>query len=110
MPGTCQVMVHGQVAFRYSWGRVETTVPAVNSALHRARAAMKEHLPARRTEWPSDTDATVAERELLDRYVAYGETRYVRRPGDDHYAPLAIDVLRITDGAVSEIVTFDGAV
>ena len=30
---------------------------------------MKEHLPEQRSEWPSDIDATAAERELLDRYV-----------------------------------------
>ena len=35
---------------------------------------------------------------------------YVRRPGDDAYSPLALDVLRIVDGAVAEIVTFDGAI
>lgn len=34
---------------------------------------------------------------------------YVRRPGDDAYTPLAIDVLRIEDGAVKDITTFDGA-
>jgi len=34
---------------------------------------------------------------------------YVRRPGDDGYTPLALDVLRIVDGAVAEIVTFDGS-
>ena len=118
------------------------------------------------------TDATAAERELLDRYVEYSErptrppssgcsartsasrcrrspasgraatsvvqswvdggfgtepfgsmrcvvTRanrqpavacYVRRPGDDAYTPLALDVLRIVGGAVADIVTFDGSV
>src|SRR5688572_33280409 len=35
---------------------------------------------------------------------------YVRRPGDDSYSPMAIDVLRIVDGEVAEIVTFDGSV
>src|SRR4051794_39412593 len=34
---------------------------------------------------------------------------YVRRPGDDAYTPLAIDMLRIEDGAVTDITTFDGA-
>ena len=35
---------------------------------------------------------------------------YVRKPGDAAYVPLAIDVLRLRDGVVTEIVTFGGAV
>jgi len=35
---------------------------------------------------------------------------YVRKPGDAAYEPLAIDVLRVRNGLVTEIVTFDGAV
>ncbi|WP_420122737.1 RNA polymerase subunit sigma-70 [Nakamurella sp.] len=35
---------------------------------------------------------------------------YVRGPGDTAYAPLAIDVLRVRDGLVTEIVTFDRTV
>jgi RNA polymerase sigma-70 factor (ECF subfamily) len=35
---------------------------------------------------------------------------YVRGPGDSEYRPLAIDVLRIEDGAVAEIVAFPGSV
>lgn len=150
---------------------LETTVAAVTSALQRARAAMKEHLPEQRTEWVSPTDATAAERELLERFVALSETQdpdgirqllsddvrfsmppqpgvwqgreevigcwvdggfgteafgsvrcrvthvnrqpavafYVRLPGDDDYEPLALDVLTITDGAISAITTFDGS-
>jgi RNA polymerase sigma-70 factor (TIGR02960 family) len=53
---------------------LETSVPAVNSALRRARAAMRENLPERRSEWAPGTDVTAAERELLERYVRYSET------------------------------------
>ena len=35
---------------------------------------------------------------------------YVRKPGDAAYEPLAIDVLRVRDGLITEIVTFDSAV
>ena len=35
---------------------------------------------------------------------------YVRKPGDAAFEPLAIDILRVRDGAVSEIVTFDRSV
>jgi RNA polymerase sigma-70 factor (ECF subfamily) len=45
-----------------------TTVASVNSALQRARATMKQHLPRHRLDWaPSDTSRE--ERELLQRYV-----------------------------------------
>ena len=35
---------------------------------------------------------------------------YIHRPGDDGYEALALDVLRIGDGAIAEIVTFDASV
>jgi RNA polymerase sigma-70 factor (TIGR02960 family) len=151
---------------------LETSAPAVNSALQRARAAMKEHLPERRSEWPATVDATSAERDLVARYVEASETaellgfkdlfsddlrfsmppepgvwegrdnvmqcwidggfgseafgslrcvvthangqpaiaNYVHQPGDDAYSALALDVLRIADGAIAEIVTFGAPV
>jgi len=148
---------------------LETSVASVNSALQRARAGMKEHLPAHRGEWAAAGSAE--ERELVQRYVdaseradtaalkatlaadlrfsmppepglyegrdevfgywvtggfgtpEFGEIRclvtrangqpavanYVRAPGAADFAPMALDVLRIEDGEVAEIVTFDGA-
>lgn len=147
---------------------LETSVPAANSALQRARDTLRERLPAQRAAWPAATDATAAERDLLQRYMAASEqgdgealiatikhdarwamppgtlsvvgnrkmlaswesggfgtdkmgpmrcvvTRanrqpavacYVQRPGDDAFRPLALDVLRIEDGLVAEILSF----
>ncbi len=43
-----------------------------------------------------------------NRQLAVGA--YIRRPGDDAYTPMALDVLGIAGGAVADIVTFDGSV
>ena len=44
---------------------LDTSVAAANSALQRARATMREHLPAQRSEW-SAGEPSEEERELLD--------------------------------------------
>jgi RNA polymerase sigma-70 factor (ECF subfamily) len=148
---------------------LDTSVAAVNSALQRARATMKQHLPRHRLDWAPGSDPSKAERALLQRFMdatdrgdpagivellredafftmpprperhvgrekivaawveggfgspSFGEFRcvptranrqpavaaYLRRPGDSVYRPLALDVLRIEDGVVTEIVAFD---
>jgi RNA polymerase sigma-70 factor (TIGR02960 family) len=45
-----------------------TSVAAANSALQRARATMREHLPARRAEWSAGEPSAV-ERALLERFI-----------------------------------------
>ena len=47
---------------------LETSVPAVNSALQRARVTMSEHLPAKRSEW-SAGEPNDAERALLAKFI-----------------------------------------
>ena len=47
---------------------LETSVAAANSAVQRARATMKEHLPARRSEW-SASEPTAREKELLQSFI-----------------------------------------
>lgn len=154
------------------WSAKETaealgiSVAGVNSALQRARAGLKEHLPEKRLEW--DAPGSRAERELLARYMeasdnadahalaalmhedarfsmppepglwigrdrivstwiqgGFGseefgrlktlETRanrqpaianYLLKPGDDTYRSMALDVLTIKNGKITEIVTF----
>ncbi|HEY4028646.1 MAG TPA: nuclear transport factor 2 family protein, partial [Candidatus Dormibacteraeota bacterium] len=47
---------------------LETSVAAANSALQRARATMRQHLPARRAEW-SAREPSAVERALLERFI-----------------------------------------
>ena len=51
---------------------LETTEAGINSALQRARAVLKEHLPKERGEWAAAGSAE--ERELLERYMAAVES------------------------------------
>jgi RNA polymerase sigma-70 factor (ECF subfamily) len=47
---------------------LESSVASVNSALQRARATLRDHLPERRTEWTS-ADPSEEERSVLQRFV-----------------------------------------
>jgi RNA polymerase sigma-70 factor, ECF subfamily len=147
---------------------LDLSVPAVNSALQRARARLREHLPSRKPAWPASVDASAAERDLLKKYVeaseaadfrafasiiredatfrmppepgvaegreamfklwiegGFGSERFGRlrcvvthanlqpavacyrfQPGDSTWRALAMDVLRIEDGLITEIVVF----
>jgi len=138
-----------------------TSVPAVNSALQRARARLRERLPSRREEWPRP-DSSVQQEEVARRYIdaiersdfealatlvredvrfsfpprplwydgldafrrgsekhaAVGEhllvparanlqsavAIYLRGPGGAQYRPLALEVLRVVEGRVVEVV------
>ena len=57
---------------------LELSVPAVNSALQRARARLRERLPSRKPSWPADADASAAERDLLKKFVEATEAADIR--------------------------------
>ena len=42
---------------------LDLSVPAVNSALQRARVRLRERLPSRKPPWPANVDASAAERD-----------------------------------------------
>jgi RNA polymerase sigma-70 factor (ECF subfamily) len=148
---------------------LDVSVAAANSALQRARATLKEHLPRHRVDWAPGSDPSREERRLLQRYMvatergdaagmvellredafcamppqpewyvgaeaiveawvrggfgddSWGHLRcvltkantqpavacYVKRAGDSEYRPLALDVLRIENGEVAEIIAFE---
>jgi RNA polymerase sigma-70 factor (TIGR02960 family) len=149
---------------------LETTEASVNSALQRARAGLREHLPERRSEWT--VDASASDRALVAKYMAASEAgdvdalkalfvedlrfsmppepgmfvgrepivafwedggfgdaerlgefrclltfanrqpavaNYLRKPGEDSFKALALDVLTVAGGAITEIVAFPGS-
>jgi len=48
---------------------LELSVPAVKSALQRARATLREELPPERSAWAPSTDPSAQERAVLERYM-----------------------------------------
>jgi RNA polymerase sigma-70 factor, ECF subfamily len=52
---------------------LDASVAAVNSALQRARATLKQHLPRHRVDWAPDSEPSPDERELLQRYMEASE-------------------------------------
>jgi RNA polymerase sigma-70 factor (ECF subfamily) len=147
---------------------LESSVASVNSALQRARATLREHLPRRRSEW-SPAGPTDEERSVLQAFTeaceradisaltsllredavfsmppqpevtrgrdaivelwapalagpsGLGElllvpvwlnrqpaaANYVRRPGDSEFRALAVDVLRVEDGTITDVLSFE---
>jgi RNA polymerase sigma-70 factor, ECF subfamily len=59
---------------RETAGLLGTSVPAVNSALQRARDRLRERLPSRRDEWPR-SDSPAEQREIARLYVEAIERR-----------------------------------
>jgi RNA polymerase sigma-70 factor (ECF subfamily) len=48
---------------------LENSVASVNSALQRARATLREHLPERRVDWSPSAEPTEREQAVLRRYM-----------------------------------------
>ncbi|KAA1427623.1 RNA polymerase subunit sigma-70 [Nocardioides antri] len=153
---------------------LELSLASANSALQRARATMRDHLPDGRLDWSARArqDMSAEERQLVSAYVRAHETldidgltallradlrfamppqpgvwvgrdetvqgwieggfgqgdytewrcrtttangqpavaMYLRRPGAPTYEAFAMDVLRVEDGKVAEITTFESDV
>jgi RNA polymerase sigma-70 factor (TIGR02960 family) len=79
---------------------LQTSVPAANSAVQRARATMQSHLPRRRSEWAS-TEVSAEERELLDRFIDAHERA-------DASAAVAISSTDLRITMPPDLLRFDG--
>ncbi len=67
------------------------TVAAANSALQRARGTLRDRLPARRLEWPTQPGPTGEERAVLAAYMAA-----IERADDAALAELLREDIRVT--------------
>ncbi|WP_329518720.1 RNA polymerase subunit sigma-70 [Spirillospora sp. NBC_01491] len=124
---------------RADWGRATTPSDAEQALLHRYVAASREadlsalaallREDARQTMPPAhlvyDGRAAILDlwRPVLEGGRSWGEwhsvalslnrqpaaANYVRRPGEPSYTAVNIDVLRVEDGRIAEITTFDPA-
>jgi RNA polymerase sigma-70 factor (ECF subfamily) len=70
---------------------LEGSVASVNSALQRARATLREHLPERRLDWAPSAEPTDQERAVLRRYLDA-----VERADLDAVADLLAEEVRAT--------------
>jgi RNA polymerase sigma-70 factor, ECF subfamily len=84
--------------------QLDLSVPAVNSALQRAHATMKEHLPEGRSEW-SAAAASAEEEDVLRRYMDAHD-----RGDADGLAALLGDELRFTMPPQPLVLDADGFV
>jgi RNA polymerase sigma-70 factor (TIGR02960 family) len=132
---------------------LELSVASANSALQRARATLREHLPEDHTEW-STQDPSADELALLNGFIdahqrgdwemsvklmredirvtmpphpfcydgiaamtpllerAFGmptAASYLKAHGDTEFRAFKFDVLRVVDGLIAEITTFDAS-
>ena len=79
---------------------LDTSVPAANSAVQRARATMQSHLPARRSDWTSGS-VSDEERELLYRFIDAHERA-------DAAAAVAISATNLRITMPPDLLRFDG--
>jgi RNA polymerase sigma-70 factor (ECF subfamily) len=70
---------------------LDTSVVSVNSAVQRARATLRDRMPAQRTEWAPSSGPSEEERELLRRYVDAHE-----RTDADALTELLLEDARLT--------------